>query len=92
MNHEVEPHGFAVVPRVLDADEQRELLAALGPVSAAGRRGLLALRTVAELARSPRFLALVRPHLPSEPFPVRISKPSAADALQRMSHCSRRSC
>jgi hypothetical protein len=71
MNHEVEQHGFAVVPRVLDADEQRELLAALGPVSAAGRRGLLALPTVAELARSPRLLALVRPHLPSEPFPVR---------------------
>lgn len=71
MNHNVEQHGFAFVPRVLDADEQRELIAALGPVSGAGRRGLLALPAVSELARSPGFLALVRPHLPSEPFPVR---------------------
>ena len=71
MNHEVEQHGFAVVPRAIEADEQRELLSTLGPVSGAGRRGLLALSAVAELARSPRLLDLVRPHLPSEPFPVR---------------------
>ena len=71
MNHDVEQHGFAVIPRVIDADEQRELLSTLGPVSGAGRRGLLAFAAVAELARSPRLLALVRPHLPSEPFPVR---------------------
>lgn len=70
-DHDVEQHGFAVVPRVIEADEQRRLLAALGPASRAGRRGLLALPAVAELARSPRFLALVRPHLPCEPFPVR---------------------
>ena len=71
MNHEIEQHGFAVVPRAIEADEQRELLATLGPVSGAGRRGLLALPAVAELARSPRLLDLIRPHLPSEPFPVR---------------------
>ena len=71
MNHEIEQHGFAVVPRAIEADEQRELLATLGPVSGAGRRGLLALSAVSELARSPRLLDLVRPHLPSEPFPVR---------------------
>ena len=71
MNHEIEQHGFAVVPRVIEADEQRELLSSLGPVSGAGRRGLLALPAVAELARSPRILDLIRPHLPSEPFPVR---------------------
>jgi len=71
MNHDVEQHGFAVVPRVIDADVQRELLATLGPVSGAGRRGLLALPVIAELARSPGLLAVVRPHLPSEPFPVR---------------------
>jgi hypothetical protein len=62
MNHDVEQHGFAVVPRVVEAGEQRELLATLGPVSRAGRRGLLALPAVAELARSARLLALVRPH------------------------------
>ena len=71
MNHEIEQHGFAVVPRAIEADEQRELLATLGPVSGAGRRGLLALSAIADLARSARLLDLVRPHLPSEPFPVR---------------------
>ena len=71
MNHEIEQHGFAIVPRVIEADEQRELLSTLGPVSGAGRRGLLSLPAVAELARSPRLLDLIRPHLPSEPFPVR---------------------
>ena len=43
----------------------------LGPVSGAGRRGLLALPAVAKLARSPKLLALVRPCLQSEPLPVR---------------------
>ena len=71
MSHDVEQHGFAVVPSVIGAAEQRELLATLGAVSGAGRRGLLSMPAVAELARSPRLLALVRPHLPSEPFPVR---------------------
>lgn len=71
MNHEVEQHGFAVVPRVLEADQRCELLSTLGPVSGAGRRGLLALPAVAELACSRRILDLIRPYLPSEPFPVR---------------------
>jgi Phytanoyl-CoA dioxygenase (PhyH) len=71
MNHQVDQHGFAVVPLVIGDDEQRKLLSSLGPVSGAGRRGLLALPAVAELARSPLLLNLVRPHLPSEPFPVR---------------------
>ena len=71
MNNEVEQRGFALVPGVLDSAAQRELLAALGPISRAGRRGLLALPIVAALARSTRLLALVRPHLPSQPFPVR---------------------
>lgn len=71
MNHEVEQHGFAVVPRVIEVGEQQELLSTLGPVSGAGRRGLLALPAVAEFARSPRILDLVRPHLPPKPFPIR---------------------
>lgn len=71
MDHDVERHGFAVASGVLDADEQRQLTTILGPVSSAGRRGLLALPAVARLARSLRVLALVRPHLPSEPVPVR---------------------
>jgi ectoine hydroxylase-related dioxygenase (phytanoyl-CoA dioxygenase family) len=56
---------------VLDCEQQRELLCALGPVGGAGRRGLLALPAVAKLAASSRLLDLVRPHLPSEPLPVR---------------------
>src|SRR5438046_190869 len=71
MNHELEQKGFAIVPRVIEADERQELLSTLGPISSAGRRGLLALPAIAELARSPRLLALVRPHLRCEPFPVR---------------------
>jgi len=71
MNHEVEQYGFTVISRAIEADEQRGLLAALGPVSGGGRRGLLGLPVVSELARSPRLLNLVHPHLPSEPWPVR---------------------
>jgi hypothetical protein len=71
MNHSVEQHGFSIVPQVLAAGEQRKLVAALGPVCSAGRRGLLAVPAVAELARSPRLMALVRPNLASEPLPVR---------------------
>jgi len=71
MNHDIERHGFAVVPRAIESGEQRELLSTLGPVSGAGRRGLLALPTVARLARSPRLLNLIRPYLPAEPLPVR---------------------
>lgn len=69
--HEVERDGFAVVSGVLSAAEQRELLDALGPVLGAGRRGLLAQPAVAELACSDTLLTLVRPHLPTEPLPVR---------------------
>ena len=71
MNPNIEQHGFSFAHAVLSADERRELVSLLGPVSSAGRRGLLALPAVAELARSARVLELIRPHLPSEPFPVR---------------------
>lgn len=67
----VAAHGFALIPGVLGAAEQQDLLSLLGPVAGAGRRGLLAMPAVAALARSPRLLDLVRPHLLSEPFPVR---------------------
>ena len=71
MNDEVEQHGFRIISGVIKAADQQELLSALGPVSGAGRRGLLALPPVASLGRSARLLDLVRPHLTSEPFPVR---------------------
>lgn len=71
MNPNIEQHGFSFAHAVLSADERRELVSLLGPVSSAGRRGLLALPAVAELARSARMLELIRPHVPTEPFPVR---------------------
>lgn len=67
----IEHDGVALVQGVLGPVERSELLAELGPVAGAGRRGLLALPAVAGIARSPRIIALVRPHLPAEPLPVR---------------------
>jgi hypothetical protein len=71
MDHRIAPHGFALAPQVLPRRTQTDLIARLGPVDGAGKRGLLAVPEVAALARSERLLALVRPHLPAEPFPVR---------------------
>ncbi len=71
MNDEIELHGFQIVPRVIEAEVQRELLATIGPVNGAGRRDLLTLPAFTEFAHSLPLLHLVRPHLPSEPFPVR---------------------
>ena len=71
MNQDVELDGFSVVRGVIEDGERQELLSALGPVDGAGRRGLLGLPLVGELARSEKLLALVRPHISNEPFPVR---------------------
>src|SRR6266481_831447 len=50
---------------------RQELIAYLGPVNGAGRRALLNTPVVAKLASSALLLDLVRPHLKSEPRPVR---------------------
>jgi len=71
MNDGIEERGFAIACQVIEEAEKRELISVLGPVSGAGRRGLLNVPAVAALARSARLLDLVRPHLASEPFPVR---------------------
>jgi hypothetical protein len=71
MSNDIEELGFAMVPRVIEAGERRELLSTLGPVAGAGRRGLLSVPAVAAIARSEPLLKLVRPHSPSEPIPVR---------------------
>lgn len=71
MRGDVDEAGFAMIPGVLEAPERQEWIERLGPVTGAGRRGLLAEPAVAAFARSPRLLALVRPHLPAEPLPVR---------------------
>jgi len=71
MTFTLETDGFALLPGVLNAAEVERLSCALGLVNGAGRRGLLGVPAVAQLARSPRVLDLVRPHLPQEPLPVR---------------------
>ena len=63
--------GFSQIAGVLDATEQSRLLAALGPATGPGRRGLLSNPFVAALASSPTILDLVRPHLPAPPVPTR---------------------
>jgi hypothetical protein len=67
--------GFSIIDGAIDgAIDEAEcaaLLGALGPASGAGRRGLLGWPVVRELAQSERMLALVRPHLPAVPRPVR---------------------
>jgi hypothetical protein len=68
---EIETHGFTVVPKVLAPEEVSAWISRLEPVAGAGRRAMLSESSVAALACSPRLLDLVRPFLPSEPFPVR---------------------
>jgi len=71
MTMDIEQHGFSVCSGVISPTEQQELLSTLGPVCGVGRRGILGFPVVAQLARLKRLLDLVRPHLPSEPLPVR---------------------
>lgn len=63
--------GYAIIPAVMTPGECESLIAALGPVEGAGTRGLMANPAVKQLARNPRILELLRPHLPGEPLPVR---------------------
>jgi hypothetical protein len=71
MKNEIEERGFEIVRRVVKQSLRQQLLSLLGPVSGAGRRGLLALPEVGAFARSKETLNLIRPHLAAEPFPVR---------------------
>ena len=77
MNADVERDGFAIIPGVIGEEERGELIALLGDVSGAGRRGLLALPGVAALARSSRLSGLVQSCFAfegieaSKPVPVR---------------------
>jgi hypothetical protein len=68
---QVEQNGFAIVPGVLTSAEVHELIETLGDVAGAGRRGLLAVPGVADLARSARLTELVHPLVPGKPRPVR---------------------
>lgn len=67
---DLDAYGFAIVPGVLSTAECDELRARLGEAEGAGSRGLLLRPEMAELAQT-RLAALVKPHLPREPLPVR---------------------
>lgn len=67
----IQTDGFDIVPLAIGAEKRRELLAELGATSGAGRRGILGLPAIANFANAPETLALIRPHLPAEPIPVR---------------------
>ena len=71
MKQSLSQNGFEIVPGILDEKNRHELIACLGPVNGAGRRALLRTPAVAKLASSALLLDLVRPHLKSEPRPVR---------------------
>ncbi len=71
MSFSVEEHGFCIVHGVLDPPECEELIQSLGPVSGAGRRGMLRVSRVAELSVSRGILDLVQPDLGVRPVPVR---------------------
>jgi hypothetical protein len=71
MIREVAELGFAIATSVVDAPTRQNLIAELGPIAGAGRRGLLAVPAVSRLACSPTLLSLVRPHVNGEPSPVR---------------------
>lgn len=71
MKQEIKTLGFHISSSILQRNAVDSLAAALGPVSGAGSRGILARRVVAELAGSEPLLGLVRPHLPREPVAVR---------------------
>lgn len=63
--------GFALARGVIPARACRELAAEMGPAGGAGRRGVLGMAAVGQIAESSRLLNLVRPHVPGEPFAVR---------------------
>jgi hypothetical protein len=67
----ISENGFTIAQQVAAVSLCENLLSALGPISSAGKRGLLAMPAVAEFARSAHILDLIRPHLPVEPVPVR---------------------
>lgn len=69
--HTLEKDGFELVSGLLDEKEIAELIAELGPVMGAGKRGLLRQTRVARLANSDSILSKIRPYLPIEPKPVR---------------------
>ena len=59
----VEKHGFESVESVVPAEECQRLISAIGPMSGAGRRGLVEVPEVAALATSTKIKTLLARHL-----------------------------
>jgi hypothetical protein len=71
MNAGLDANGYAIVAGAIAPPQIAELAAALGPVDRPGRRGLLAIPKIADLANSQQLLDVIRPHMPGDPRPVR---------------------
>ena len=70
-HYRIAEHGFELVAGLVGEAERRELLDAVGAVDVAGRRNMLTVRAVADLANSDKLLELVRRHTGGAPRPVR---------------------
>src|SRR5688572_16963023 len=62
MTHSIAEHGFTIVENGLSQAGVQNLAEALGSIAGAGKRGLLDVTQVAEVARSEEMLGLVRPY------------------------------
>lgn len=71
MFHDFEKDGFVLTPHVVGLHERSTLIEQLGPVDGAGRRRMLAIPAVVELAYSTSLIDLLRPHAARTPRPVR---------------------
>jgi Phytanoyl-CoA dioxygenase (PhyH) len=71
MTASIAEHGFTIVRDVLSQWQLQNLMEALRSLTGAGKRGLLDVTQVAELARSENLLDLVRPHTGKLARPVR---------------------
>lgn len=71
MVSEIHTLGFTLIPQLIGEPKIDELITAFGPVTGAGRRGMLADALVRDLAHSSLLMEAVSPHLIGAPRPVR---------------------
>jgi len=71
MTYSIAEHGFTIVGNGLSQAGAQNLAEALRSIAGAGKRGLLSVTRVAEVARSEEVLGLVRPYTGEMAKPVR---------------------
>jgi hypothetical protein len=69
--HRIAAYGFELIAGLIGETERQRLLHAVGSIAAAGRRNMLLVPAIAELANSEKLLELVRLHIGESPRPVR---------------------